>query len=71
VRPEVGLLGTLEANDIDVPVSCGGGICGACRTRWTEGPPIHRDRVLNAAEREHEVMVCVAGCAGPRLALDL
>jgi ferredoxin-NADP reductase len=71
VLPEVGLLGTLEANDIDVPVSCAGGICGACRTRWTEGPPLHRDRVLSATEREHEVMVCVAGCAHAKLALDL
>ena len=71
VLPEVGLLGTLEANDIDVPVSCAGGICGACRTPWTEGPPVHLDRVLSDAEREHEVMVCVAGCAGPRLALEL
>jgi len=71
VRPEVGLLATLEAMDADISVSCAGGICGACRTRWTEGPPIHHDRVLSAQERAHEVIVCVAECAGPRLVLDL
>jgi len=71
VVPELGLLGTLEALGADVPVSCGGGICGACRTRWTEGPPIHRDRVLSAAERQSEMIVCVGDCAGSRLVLDL
>jgi len=71
VTPDVGLLGTLEAMGVDVPVSCGGGICGACRTRWTEGPPIHRDRVLSPAERLKEVIVCVGDCAGSKLVLDL
>ena len=71
VTPDVGLLGTLEAMGIDVPVSCGGGICGACRTRWIEGPPIHRDRVLSPIERQCELIVCVGDCAGPKLVLDL
>jgi ferredoxin-NADP reductase len=71
VTPDVGLLGTLEAMGVDVPVSCGGGICGACRTRWIEGPPIHRDRVLSPAERQSELIVCVGDCAGPKLVLDL
>lgn len=71
VTPDVGLLGTLDALGVDVPVSCGGGICGACRTRWTEGPPIHRDRVLSPAERQNELIVCVGDCAGQRLVLDL
>ena len=71
VLPELGLLGTLEALGADVPVSCGGGICGACRTRWLEGPPIHRDRVLSPAERQSEMIVCVGDCAGSSLVLDL
>ncbi|GGC51996.1 hypothetical protein GCM10011504_33050 [Siccirubricoccus deserti] len=54
-----------------VEASCEGGICGACRVRWLEGPPLHRDRVLQPEERAEHVMVCVAGCAGPRLVLDL
>ena len=71
VQPDVGLLETLEGLNADVPVSCGGGICGACRTRWLEGPPVHRDRVLTPQERESSVIVCVAECKSPRLVLDL
>ena len=71
VQPEVGLLRTLEAMNADISVSCGGGICGACRTRWLEGPPVHRDRVLSQEERESNVIVCVAECTAPRLVLDL
>jgi vanillate O-demethylase ferredoxin subunit len=64
-------LAALRALGVEVDASCEGGICGACRVRWLEGPPIHRDRVLSPAEREREVMVCVSGCAGPRLVVDL
>lgn len=71
VLPEEGLLTTLESMGADISVSCAGGICGACRTRWLEGPPIHHDRVLSAEDRHHEVIVCVAECAGSRLVLDL
>ncbi len=71
VHPETGLLHALELLEADVSVSCAGGICGACRTPWTEGPPIHRDRVLSTEERRHEVIVCVAECAGARLVLDI
>ncbi|WP_298012726.1 PDR/VanB family oxidoreductase [uncultured Castellaniella sp.] len=71
VLPEVGLLATLESMEADIIVSCGGGICGACRTPWIEGPPIHHDRVLTPREREREVCVCVADCVGPTLVLDI
>ena len=64
-------LAALRALGVEVDASCEGGICGACRVRWLEGPPIHRDRVLLPAERERDVMVCVSGCAGPRLVVDL
>jgi vanillate O-demethylase ferredoxin subunit len=65
------LLPALRALGATVEASCEGGICGACRVRWLEGPPLHRDRVLRPEERAEHVMVCVAGCAGPRLVLDL
>jgi vanillate O-demethylase ferredoxin subunit len=71
VRPEVGLVATLEAMESNIPFSCEGGICGACRTTWTEGPPIHNDRVLTPDERTREVIVCVAGCAGDHLVLEV
>ena len=65
------LLPAIRALGAAVESSCEGGICGACRVRWLGGPPLHRDRILSPAERERDVMVCVAGCAGPRLVLDL
>ena len=71
VLPERGLMRTLEDLEAEVSFSCEGGICGACRTPWLEGPPTHRDRVLTPEERNHEVIVCVAECAGSRLVLDI
>jgi vanillate O-demethylase ferredoxin subunit len=65
------LLAAIRALGAEVEASCEGGICGACRVPWTEGPPLHRDRILRPEERAREVMVCVAGCLGPRLVLDL
>jgi vanillate O-demethylase ferredoxin subunit len=70
VEPGDDIVTLVEDLEADIPFSCEGGICGACRTRWREGPPVHNDRVLTPAEREHEVIVCVAGCAGPRLVLE-
>jgi len=56
---------------IDVPTSCGGGICGACKVGVLEGKPLHRDRFLSPADRDHSLFACVAGCAGGKLVLDL
>lgn len=56
---------------VDVPTSCGGGICGACKVSVLEGRPLHHDRCLSPAERERSVITCVASCAGGRLVLDL
>ena len=39
--------------------------------RWLEFPPLRRDRVLSPVQRQRDVTVCVAGCAGPRLVPDL
>jgi ferredoxin-NADP reductase len=65
------MLDAIAACGVDVPTSCGGGICGACRVGVLEGSVLHHDRFLSPAEREHSALVCVAGCAGGRLVLDL
>ncbi|WP_149536090.1 PDR/VanB family oxidoreductase [Siccirubricoccus phaeus] len=65
------LLPAIKALGGEVEASCEGGICGACKVRWLEGPPLHRDRVLQPEARREYLMACVAGCAGPRLVLDL
>jgi ferredoxin-NADP reductase len=65
------MLQALTALNIDVPTSCCGGICGACKVGWLEGEPVHRDRALSPAERTRSLLVCVAGSASERLVLDL
>jgi ferredoxin-NADP reductase len=71
VEPGQTMLAALLDLGIDIPASCCGGICGACKVDWLEGCPVHRDRVLSPAERARSLMVCVAGSAGARLVLDL
>jgi vanillate O-demethylase ferredoxin subunit len=67
------ILAELEAVGIDVPNSCGDGICGTCETRVLRGRPLHQDHVLTAAEREKgdRMMVCVSRCLDPEITLDL
>lgn len=66
-----GMLAALQVAGIDVPSSCCGGLCGACKVGWLEGRPVHRDRVLSPYERERYLMACVAGSESGRLVLDL
>jgi ferredoxin-NADP reductase len=65
------MLDAIAACGVQVPTSCGGGICGACRVGVLEGSVLHHDRFLSPAERVHSALVCVAGCGGGRLVLDL
>lgn len=66
-----GMLAALQVAGVDVPSSCCGGLCGACKVGWLEGRPVHRDRVLSPYERERYLMACVAGSESGRLVLDL
>lgn len=65
------MLQALTTLGVDVPTSCCGGICGACKVGWLEGEPVHRDRSLSPAERQRNLLVCVAGSASERLVLDI
>lgn len=73
VPPHQTILEQLEAAGINVPNSCGDGICGTCETRVVAGRPLHRDHVLTATERERadRMMVCVSRSLDPELTLDL
>jgi vanillate O-demethylase ferredoxin subunit len=67
------LLDALLDAGLHVDHSCREGVCGACETKVVEGTPDHRDNVLTKKERESNktMMVCVSGCKGNRLVLDL
>lgn len=67
------LLDALLESGIEVECSCREGVCGTCETRVLEGEPEHRDGVLTKAEKaaNKTMMVCVSGCKGSRLVLDL
>jgi vanillate O-demethylase ferredoxin subunit len=64
------MLAALRALGAKVDATCEGGICGACKVRWLEGEPVHRDRVLLPLERTTHLMACVAGCTSDRLVVD-
>jgi ferredoxin-NADP reductase len=67
------LLDALLEAGVDVDHSCREGVCSACETKVLEGIPLHRDSVLSEAEKKTNkvMMVCVSGCKGNRLVLDL
>lgn len=67
------LLDALLEAGLDVEHSCREGVCGSCETAVLEGCPDHRDSVLSNSERaaNKTMMVCVSGCKGSRLVLDL
>ena len=57
---------------VELPVSCGMGICGACLCRVIDGEPLHRDDCLSEAQRSSGEWItpCVSGARSARLALD-
>lgn len=67
------LLEALLEAGVEVNYSCKEGVCGSCETRVLSGCPDHRDSLLSDSERETNrvMMVCVSGCKGEKLVLDL
>jgi ferredoxin-NADP reductase len=73
VEPGESLLHALLEAGVAVDYSCEEGVCGSCETRVIAGTPDHRDAVLTAGEKlaNKQMMVCVSGCLGDKLTLDL
>ena len=46
------VLQVLEVAGLDVPMSCGQGICGTCVTRVVGGLPDHRDMYFTGEEQD-------------------
>ncbi len=73
IAPGQSILDALLDAGVQASFSCQDGFCGSCETRVIEGEPEHRDSVLSDAERAQNsvMMICVSGCRGERLVLDL
>ncbi|WP_321326308.1 PDR/VanB family oxidoreductase [Thiomicrorhabdus sp.] len=67
------LLEALEANDIEIPNMCRGGVCGQCISSVSEGEIEHRDHFLSEKEHaeNHCIMPCVSRAKSNRLGLDI
>jgi vanillate O-demethylase ferredoxin subunit len=63
----------LDAAGIDVPISCGKGICGACLIGVRAGIVDHRDQVLSEEEQAQNDLFtpCCSRALSSRLVLDL
>jgi phthalate 4,5-dioxygenase reductase subunit len=71
VAKDQSILDALRARGRDVPSSCESGTCGSCRTGLMAGEADHRDMVLNDAEKQTQIMVCVSRAKSCQLVLDL
>ena len=73
VRPDQIVLEVLEAAGLQVPMSCGQGICGTCLTRVLGGLPDHRDMYLTGEEQDanDQFMPCCSRSKTQVLRLDL
>lgn len=67
------VLDVLHSAGLNVPISCGQGICGTCLTRVVEGTPDHRDMYLTPEEQDanDKFTPCCSRAKSTTLVLDL
>ncbi|ALL79877.1 ferredoxin (plasmid) [Pseudonocardia sp. EC080610-09] len=73
VPPDKTVLETVLERAPQLDYSCEEGYCGTCETRVLAGVPLHRDTVLDDAERDsgNTMMICVSRSKTPKITLDL
>ena len=73
VAPSQTILQALQEAGVEVPFSCGEGVCGTCLTSVKEGEPDHWDMYLTPEEQEKGdcMMICISRSKSDRLVLDL
>ncbi|HEY0210104.1 PDR/VanB family oxidoreductase [Acerihabitans sp.] len=73
VPADLSIAEALNQAGVEVEISCGLGICGACQAGIKAGLPDHRDEYLSAAEKEanHKIMLCCSRARSARLVIDL
>jgi vanillate O-demethylase ferredoxin subunit len=67
------ILDVLLDAGVEMPYSCGQGVCGSCLTRVLAGEPDHRDCFLTEGERaaNESMLVCCSGARSASLVIDL
>jgi len=73
VAADQSVLDVLHSAGLNVPISCGQGICGTCLTRVVEGTPDHRDMYLTPEEQDanDQFTPCCSRAKSATLVLDL
>lgn len=73
VRGDASLLEALEAEGLEPPYLCRGGVCGACETAVLAGDVEHADHYLSddVKAAHTRIMPCVSRARGDRLVLDI
>lgn len=73
VQPGQSILQALQEAGVEVPFSCGEGICGTCMTAVKEGVPEHWDMYLTPEEQDQNdcIMICISRSKTKKLVLDL
>lgn len=73
VPPHCSVVEVLAAHGVNIPVSCGQGVCGTCVTRLLDGRPDHRDMFMTDDEhaRNDQFTPCCSRAKTPLLVLDL
>jgi len=66
------LFALLDAG-VDLPFSCGSGLCGSCEVDVISGVPEHKDFVLTEEERASNktMMICCSGALTEEIELDI
>ncbi len=73
VASDATVVAALAEHGIEIPTSCGQGLCGTCVTAIVDGEPDHRDRVLGVDQKKSNACFtpCCSRARSPMLTLDL
>ena len=73
VEHDASILFALLDAGVDLPFSCGSGLCGTCEVDVISGVPEHRDFVLTEEERASNktMMICCSGALTEEIELDI
>mgnify|MGYP002032511361 FL=1 len=73
VEQDSSILFALLDAGVDLPFSCGSGLCGSCEVGVISGVPEHKDFVLTEEDRASNktMMICCSGALTEEIELDI